>query len=54
MHKCADGEGKFWLEPSIELAKNYRVNERQIGSIRILIEAHANECRSAWTKQFGG
>jgi hypothetical protein len=52
--QCADGEAKFWLEPAIELAKNYRLNDRQINSIRILIEAHANEFRSAWTKHFGG
>jgi hypothetical protein len=34
-----DGEAKFWLEPAVELAKNYRLNDRQIGAIRILIEA---------------
>jgi hypothetical protein len=37
-----------------ELAKNYRLSDRQISSIRTLIEAHANEFRSAWTKHFGG
>ncbi|MHB8476261.1 MAG: DUF4160 domain-containing protein [Steroidobacteraceae bacterium] len=52
--QCADGEAKFWLEPVIELAKNYRLSDRQISSIRTLIEAHANEFRSAWTKHFGG
>ena len=52
--QCADGEAEFWLEPVIELAKNYRLNDRQISSIRALIEAHANEFRSAWTKHFGG
>jgi hypothetical protein len=52
--QCADGEAKFWLEPAIELAKNYRLTDRQIGSIRVLIEVHANEFRSAWTKHFGG
>ena len=51
--QCADGEAKFWLEPAIELVKNYRLNDRQIGSIRTLIEAHSHECRSAWTKHFG-
>lgn len=52
--QCADGEAKFWLEPAIELAKNYRLSDRQISSIRTLIEAHAHEFRSAWTKHFGG
>jgi len=27
---CADGEAKFWLEPKIELAQNYRLDDRQI------------------------
>jgi hypothetical protein len=27
-----DGEAKFWLEPAIELAKNYRLNDRQLTS----------------------
>ena len=27
---CADGEAKFWLEPQIELAQNYGLNDRQI------------------------
>jgi hypothetical protein len=26
----ADGESKFWLEPAIELAQNYGLNDRQI------------------------
>jgi hypothetical protein len=51
---CADGEAKFCLVPTIELAKNYRLSDRQISSIRALIEAHADEFRSAWTKHFSG
>jgi hypothetical protein len=51
--QCAEGEAKFWLEPTIEMARNYRLSDRQISSIRTVIEAHANEFRSAWTKYFG-
>ena len=50
--QCADGEAKFWLEPAVELAANYRLSDQQIRSIRILIEAHVDEFRSAWTKHF--
>ena len=50
--ECADGEAKFWLEPAVELAANYRLSDQQIRSIRILIEAHVDEFRSAWTKHF--
>ena len=24
---CGDGEAKFWLEPQIELARNYRLSD---------------------------
>ena len=45
--QCAEGEAKFWLEPTIEMAKNYRLSDRQISAIHAVIEAHANEFRSA-------
>ena len=25
---CTEGEAKFWIEPEVELAKNYKLNER--------------------------
>ena len=30
---CADGEAKYWLEPKIELAKNYRIPNRKLTKI---------------------
>jgi len=51
--QAAEGEAKFWLEPAIELAHNYGLNERQLRSIKALIEAHANDIRSSWAKHFG-
>ncbi len=50
--QCAEGEAKFWLEPNIELAKNYRLSDQQIRSIRLMIEARVDEFRSAWTNHF--
>jgi len=35
-----DGEAKFWLEPEIELAKNFRYGRKQIKEIEILTEEH--------------
>jgi hypothetical protein len=52
--QCAEGEAKYWLEPAIELAQNYGLNERQLRSVKAMIEAHANDIRDAWTKHFGG
>ena len=43
-----DGEAKFWLEPEIELAKNYRYTRKQVKQIESIIEVHNNELISAW------
>ena len=51
---CADGEAKYWLEPDIELAKNYHLSRGQLKEIERLIEAHFDELKSAWKKHFGG
>jgi diadenosine tetraphosphate (Ap4A) HIT family hydrolase len=48
-----DGEAKFWLEPEIELAKNFRYSRKQIKEIEILIEEHYSELISAWREHFG-
>ncbi|MGD9729976.1 MAG: DUF4160 domain-containing protein [Nitrospiraceae bacterium] len=50
----ADGEAKFWLEPTVELAQNFGLSDRQLRSVRMLIEAHSNELRAAWSRHFGG
>jgi len=49
-----DGEAKYWLEPTVELAHNYGLNERQLRSVKPLIEAHADEIRRSWSRHFGG
>jgi hypothetical protein len=50
---CADGEAKFWLEPSIELAQNAGLSTRQLRNAQVLIEARADEIRCVWQKYFG-
>ena len=49
-----NGEAKFWLEPEIELAKNYRYSRKQLRDIESLIEVHYHELISAWKKHFSG
>lgn len=49
----ADGEAKFWLEPAIELAQNYGLNDRQLHYAETLIRRHENDIRSAWHQHFG-
>ncbi len=51
---CADGEAKYWLNPNIELAKNYGLSRPQLKEIERLIEEHYDELQSAWKKHFGG
>ncbi|MCY3727371.1 MAG: DUF4160 domain-containing protein [Nitrospira sp.] len=49
----AEGEAKFWLEPEIELAKNYRYSSRNLNHIEKLIEEHYHEIINAWERHFG-
>jgi hypothetical protein len=49
----ADGEAKFWLEPDIQIAKNYRLNQQQLGQIRSILEEHRDELVRAWRQHFG-
>jgi hypothetical protein len=50
--QCPDGEAKFWLEPTISLAHNHGLTDQQIRAAQHLVEAHADEIRSAWRKHF--
>ena len=47
-----DGEAKFWLEPDIELARNYQYTRKKLKDIERLIEAHRDELISAWQEHF--
>ena len=47
------GEAKFWLEPRIELARNYGLSLRQVNAALRLIQEHEDEIRKAWKTHFG-
>ena len=47
------GEAKFWLEPEIGLAVNHGLNARQLATALNLVEANADEIRTAWKTHFG-
>jgi hypothetical protein len=49
---CADGEAKFWLEPQIELAKNYKLSRLQLNNVEKMIEVHNEQLTSAWKNHF--
>ncbi|MFH0801779.1 MAG: DUF4160 domain-containing protein [bacterium] len=48
---CSEGEAKFWLEPEIELAKNYNLSRAQLREIENIIEEHCDEFKDAWKKR---
>ncbi|MBT6612571.1 MAG: DUF4160 domain-containing protein, partial [Deltaproteobacteria bacterium] len=48
----SDGEAKFWLEPQIELAKNYRLSRQQLHEIEKMIEEHYEQLKNAWRTHF--
>ena len=50
---CGDGEAKFWLEPQIELVRNYRLSRPRLREIERIIEEHYDELRTAWQDRFG-
>ena len=51
---CADGEAKFWLAPTLDLARNYRLSKSQLREILEIIERQENELRDAWEEHFRG
>ena len=48
-----DGEAKFRLEPQIELAQNYGLNDRQFRAAEALVRKHEHDIRAAWREHFG-
>ena len=49
-----DGEAKYWIEPTIERAKNYRYNDSDLQRIEALIVEHEEVIRDAWQRHFRG
>jgi hypothetical protein len=50
----ADGEAKYWLEPEVELARNYGLSQRDLGRIEQIIRSRSKEILDAWHRHFGG
>ncbi len=48
-----NGEAKFWVEPKIQLARNYGLRGRRLSTILGLIQEHEDEIRTAWKAHFG-
>ena len=49
-----EGEAKVWIEPEIELARNYGLGEKTLATAMDLITGRKDEIRRAWNEHFGG
>jgi hypothetical protein len=49
-----DGEAKFWLEPTIELARNIGLSSSKMKEAVRLVKSRKKEITDAWHNHFGG
>lgn len=47
-----NGEAKFWIEPEVELAKNYGLKPRELREIQSIVEERRNEIADSWREHF--
>jgi hypothetical protein len=50
---CGSGKAKFWLEPEIGLAQNFKLDRQQLKTAERLIRFHEQEIRQAWHEHLG-
>lgn len=50
---CADGEAKFWLEPTVSLADYTELNQPELRRLQIIVEERKHEIIASWKKHFG-
>ncbi|MBU0566953.1 DUF4160 domain-containing protein [bacterium] len=48
------GEAKFWLEPSVSVAKNYSLSQKELREIQKIVEERKDEIENSWRKHFPG
>jgi hypothetical protein len=49
---CPDGEAKFWIDPHIELVKNYGLSASRLNEIEKIIKDRVDEITDSWNKHF--
>ena len=50
--RSSNGEAKFWMEPTIELAENHGFSSKELKAAGNLIEEHKGEINAAWQRHF--
>jgi hypothetical protein len=48
----ANGEAKFWIEPTVSLAQNYGLSDRELRTIQKIVEERKDEIEDSWKKHF--
>ena len=51
---CPDGEAKFWLEPTVEMARNHGLSQVHVTELKKTVEDRRNDILDAWHKHFAG
>jgi hypothetical protein len=51
---CSDGEAKFWLEPTVELANNHGLSASQLAELKRMVEERQHDIFDAWRRHFPG
>ena len=54
MSRTPDGEAKFWLTPSVEVATSTGLSVQQLRDAQGVVEKHLVEIENAWNRHFGG
>ena len=49
----ADGEAKIWVEPEVEIARNWGLDDRKLRRAVELVREREDEIREAWRGHFG-
>ncbi|MBR1468897.1 MAG: DUF4160 domain-containing protein [Prevotella sp.] len=54
IHVLCDGkEAKFWLEPTVELAKNTGISEHRLNEIKKIVEVYADDFKKQFRQHIG-
>ncbi len=48
-----DGEAKIWIEPDVEIARNWGLGDRKLRRAVELVREREDEIREAWRSHFG-
>jgi hypothetical protein len=51
---CSEGEAKFWIEPTVEMAGNHGLSAAQLTEVKRTVETRKNDILDAWRNHFPG